>query len=363
MQTFLQVLGITFLVILCLIGLAVVWLAWKAWGLWRQFQLLTKSLGALSAGSVPPFRVKLEKVERPTWADRDQIEYLAGPLRKAGFVDLGIFDVTPSQFRLLALASERDSVYAAIYQHPDSGVHLDLVTAYADGTQCTYSTAKQAGLLDQPEFKTTRSLPESDAGELLARFLAERPQKAMVTATAEAFPQRFEESWAREFDWRIARGGMTEEEIRRAAAQSGGKASEEDVRFIRHQWRQEINAHYHVALQENFLASGNVSAGQWERIRDRVHFIHDDLEWDEMIETCGLGMYNCGPDDEHSEMVSAEADRLAAAFPPREAFARINELLKPEQRFEKLGELAEPVAATVYLAPEYRVPSVYDDEE
>ena len=107
MEAFLQILGIIFLATLCIVGLAILWIVWKVWGLWRQFQTLTRSFGGFSAVAVPPFRVKLEKVDRPTWADRDQIEFLAGPLRKAGFVDLGIFDVTPSPFRLLALASTR----------------------------------------------------------------------------------------------------------------------------------------------------------------------------------------------------------------------------------------------------------------
>jgi hypothetical protein len=98
-------------------------------------------------------------------------------------------------------------------------------------------------------------------------------------------------------------------------------------------------------------------------MRDRVQFVHDNLEWAEVVEMCGLGTDDCADHDQHSEKVSPEADRLAAAFPPRVAFGRINELLKPERRFEKLGELQEPIAADVYLAPEPREPSIYDEGE
>ena len=362
METFLQILGIIFLAFLCVIGLAVLWLVWKVWGWWRQFQVLTKSMGALAAGAVPPFRVKLAKVDRPTWADRDQIEFLAGPLRSAGFIDLGIFDVTPTPIRLLALASCKDNIYAAVYQHPESGVHLDLVTAYQDGTFYTHSTSKQAGLLDQPQFKTTKSLPELGAADLLKRFLVERPQKAMLPATADAFPSLFESFWARDFDWRIARGGVTDEEIQRLAAQDGGSISEENVRLIKLQWRQSINAHYFLELQQTFLAANPVSAQEWEQMRDRVHFVHDNLEWAEVVEMCGLGTDDCADSDQHSEKIRSEADRLAAAFPPRVAFGRINELLKPERRFEKLGELAKPITADVYLSPKLREPSIYDED-
>jgi len=363
METFLQILGIIFLAFLCVIGLVLLWIVWKVWGVWRQFQVLTKSMGGLTAGAVPPFRVKLEKVERPTWADRDEIEFLAGPLRSAGFVDLGLFDVTPSQLRLLALASAKENIYADVYQHPATGVHLDLVTAYEDGTFCTYSTAKQAGLLDQPDFKTIKSLPELGAADLLKQFLAQRPQKAMLPATADAFPALFESFWAREFDWRIARGGVTDEEIQRVARKDGGSISDENVRLIKLQWRQSINAHYYLELKQNFLATSTVSANEWDRMRDRVQFVHDNLEWAEVVQMCGLGTDDCADFDQHSEKIGPEADRLAAAFPPRVAFGRINELLKPERQFEKLGELSAPIAADVYLAPELRELSVYDEDE
>jgi len=248
MDTFLQILGILCLAVLALIGIGVLWLAWKVWGWLRQFQTLTRSMGALAAGPVPPFRVKLERVERPTWADRDRIEYLAAPLREAGFVDLGIYDVVPAQTRLLALASDKNAAYAAIFQSPQTGVHLDLLTAYEDGTYCTYTTALQAGQLDQPPFAATVALPELSAGELLARFLAERPDEPRRPATAEAFAARFADGWARTFDWRIARGGLTEEEIRRLASRDGGSIGEEEVRLVKAQWRQEINAHYRREL-------------------------------------------------------------------------------------------------------------------
>jgi hypothetical protein len=363
METFLQILGIIFLAFLCVIGLVILWIVWKVWGWWRQFQVLTKSMGALAAGAVPPFRVKLTKVDRPTWADRDQIEFLAGPLRKAGFVDLGIFDVTPSLFRLLALASTKDNIYAAVYQHPESGVHLDLVTAYQDGTFCTYSTSKQAGLLDQPQFKTTKSLPEFRAAELLKRFLAERPQQAMLPATAEDFPHLFESFWARDFDWRIARGGVSDAEIRRVAALDGSEISDEAAQMIKLQWRGAIRAFYDEQLQQSYLATGNVSAQEWEKVRDRVRFVHDKLDWDSLMASCGVHPDGCEEtEDPKQRTIQTEAERLAAALPPREAFARINDLLPEDRRAKKVAEVTQPITADVYLSPKLREPSIYDED-
>ena len=191
------------------------------------------------------------------------------------------------------------------------------MTAYEDGTFCTYSTSKQAGLLDVPEFKTVKSLPKLTAADLLRQFLAERPQKARMPATAVGFPALFESFWAREFDWRIARGGLTDEEIRRVATQDGTSISEGDVRMIKLEWRQSINAHFYLELQQNFLASGRYSAGEWERVRDRIHFVHDNLEWEEVVAMCGLGTDDCADDDEHSAKITRRSGpfggRLRAA--------------------------------------------------
>jgi len=358
METFLQILGIVFLVILAIIGLALLWVAWKVWGWWRQFQVLARSMGSLAAGAVPPFRVKLEPVDEPTWADRDQIEYLAGPLRVAGFVDLGLFDVTPSPLRLMALASAEENIYASIYQDPESGVYLDLVTAYEDGTYCTYSTARQAGLLDTPPFKTVKSLPELSAADLLQRFLAERPKQAMLPATANAFPALFESFWARDFDWRIARGGITEDEIRRLQSLGGDRLPDEATQMIKLQWTGAIRAYYDEQLHERFLASGHFSAQEWEKIRHRVRFIYDKLDWDSLLASCGVHPDGCEEDENQQQnpkqrSLQAEAERLAAALPPREAFAQINALLPARKQAKKLTEVAEPIAADVYLMPDW----------
>ena len=67
MATFLQILGVIFLILLAAVGLAVLWMAWKAWGWLRKFKQLTASFAGVSNHLVPPFRVQLEKVARPTW--------------------------------------------------------------------------------------------------------------------------------------------------------------------------------------------------------------------------------------------------------------------------------------------------------
>jgi hypothetical protein len=112
------------------------------------------------------------------------------------------------------------------------------------------------------------------------------------------------------------------------------------------------------------LAPGKVSAQEWEKIRHRVRFIHDKLDWDSLLASCGVHPDGC--EDSKERRTQTEAERLAAALAPREAFARINDLLPEVRRAKKIAEVAEPIAADVYLMPTGPEPSIYDggdDEE
>lgn len=367
METFLQILGVLCLVAIALLLLPVAWLAYKLWQIRRTFRNLMASLGEIDVAAVPPLRVHLRRVGKPDWEDRDRIELLAGPLRAAGFQDVGIFAVEPAPgLEVMALVHPQHEAYAAVYRQeslpgsPQTRVWLDIVSRYADGREVTYSTSEHVSLLDAPPYKQSQPLPGASAAELLERFLRERPPGARRPADAASFVECFESAWARECDWRAERGGLTEEEIRRLGSRDGGEASEEAISRVRMQWQVAINGHYQDQLQDAFLASGKVSAREWERYRDRIVFIHDRLSWDEVVRLASLG-FGVDPDDEEDRGHPRwkEAERLAAGFAPREAFARMNELLDAPARFERIGQMTEPIAADAYLMPEM----AYESEE
>jgi hypothetical protein len=355
MDTLLQILGVLCLIAIAILLVPVAWLAYKLWQIRQAFRHFIAKVGELEGFLVPPMRVKLKGTSDPSWEDADEVEALAAPLRTAGFAEIGAFEIEQwPDVTLLALMHRGNAAYAAVYEHPELGTWLDLVSEYADGRIVTYTTSRKAGQLELPPFKLSRSLPDAEAGELLAAFLDERPRGERLPVDAASFVERFEAAWAREMDWRIARGGVTEDEVRRLAGKDGQQPDVSAIAKIRQQWQYEINAFYQERLQDAFLASGQVSAREWERVRDRTLFIHDQLTWEQVTEIAAMG-FGIDPDDQHDRASSRwqEAERLAAGFAPREAFRRINEQLPASRRYQRLGETSEPIAADVYATPEF----------
>jgi hypothetical protein len=355
MDTLLQILGVLCLIAIALLLVPVTWLAYKLWQIRRAFRHLIAQAGELEGFLVPPMRVKLDRTNDPAWENAGEVEAFAAPLRSAGFKEIGAFEIEPwPGVRLLALMHSGNAAYAAVYEHSGAGTWLDLVSEYADGRVVTYTTSRQAGQLDAPDFKLLKCLPDADAGELLAAFLDERPRGERLPVDAASFAGRFESAWSREMDWRAGRGGATDDECRRLALDDGGQPDPKAIAAIRQRWRLSLNAFYQERLQDAFLASGQVSARDWERVRDRTLFIHDQLTWEQVTEIAAMG-FGIDPDDQRDSASShwQEAERLAAGFPPREAFRRINEQLPVSRRYQKLGETSDPIAADVYATPDF----------
>jgi hypothetical protein len=364
MDLFLKTLGVIFLAILLVIGLVVAYVAWRIWRFFRQLRRMAGSLEQFAAGLVPTARITLQPVAHPDWTDRDRIEEFAGPLRTAGFVDVGMYDVAPTMSRLLVLLHPDHRLYAVVRQQPTHGVALDLLAPLADESVWVYSTDPQRTLLDPPGFVTARAFSQLDAANLLARLLADLPAHPREPVSRAAFPNFFEALWAREFAWRVERGGLTDEEIDRMS--SGGDEILDRSEMLRLQWDGAVREYYQDQLQDSLLATGCFTAQEWEKIRERVRFVHDKLSWEDVLALCDLSpafAAEGADDDSEAERIAREAERIAAAFPPKIAFPRINDLLLPASRFQKITTVDGPLAADVYLAPEVDISAGYYDSD
>lgn len=354
MDLFLKTLGVIFLAILLALGLAAAYVAWRIWRFFRQLRRMAGSLEPLAVGLVPTARITLQPVAHPDWTDLDRIEEFAGPLRAAGFVDVGMYDAVPTMSRLLVLLHPDDRLYAVVRQQPAQAVALDLLAPLADESVWVYSTDPQRTVLDPPEFVTAHSYPHLAAPALLAEFLADLPKRPRQRVSRGAFPKFYESLWAREFAWRVERGGLTDEEIQRLTA--GGGELLDRSESLRLQWDEAVHDYYEDQLQDSLLATGRFTAREWEKIRDRVCFVHDKLSWEDVLAICDLSPAFEEDDEEdesQDERIAREAERIAAAFPPKIAFPRINDLLLPADRFQKIATVDRPLAADVYLAPEF----------
>ena len=101
------------------------------------------------------------------------------------------------------------------------------------------------------------------------------------------------------------------------------------------------------SLREHFTKETVMSAAEWERVRDRIVFVHDQLPRERIGEIvwewAGEGL-----DEEDEDEVSG---RIPDGAAPRAAFEALNATLPSRWRFEKVGVVNQPVEADVYCAP------------
>src|SRR3569623_156003 len=335
--------------VICLL-LLVLWLRWLTRGFRKSIEKMGDLAGQLGQ-AVPPLRIKLRQLGTSQWQRGAEAEALIEPLRLAGFDEIGCFAMEPSEVLLQAFCLKAESVLAIVYEHPQAGVWLDLVTRYRDGSKITYATLRDT-LLDRQENNVIRFHAGIPADELLTQFMAERPQKPMAPVAVDDFPGYFERAYAESMDWIISRGGPTEEEIRRQCEARGEECSPLMVMAVRGAWSAAIDAFYQDQLKERFLADSRVNASRWEQIRDRIVFIHDRIDSDRLQALCEHEFDEDEDDSGLYDTRPASSVMAQGSISAREIFARWNSAARNRRKYEKIGELSVPVAADVYVSPE-----------
>ncbi len=124
----------------------------------------------------------------------------ARPLLARGFQDAGTHRVREMPAILRLLVHPGDALSAAIVEHDQAGLRLDLVSRYRNGTSVTFTTSESSGLDSRPGHSVVTA-PGASPLALLARARSERPAgplRPVATETAAGdFEQGYAESMAR----------------------------------------------------------------------------------------------------------------------------------------------------------------------
>jgi hypothetical protein len=168
-------------------------------------RILLSAVGA-DALALAPDRIHLTRLEAEPWTDPAALGQLAAPLERAGFEDAGIFAVDEMPgLHVRLLAHRRESLYAALYEHPQAGRWADLVARYEDGEEVTFTTSQPTGLDERPGHRSVYA-PGSSTDALLARARTELPRRPLVMVRPDEAPAVFEESYAESTAWRKGKG-------------------------------------------------------------------------------------------------------------------------------------------------------------
>jgi hypothetical protein len=330
---------------------------------------LFTAIEKMSGQGVPPFRITLEKADDIEWKKPKIVSGVATALEGVGYRPIGDYRIDEMPFvHLRALLNSNTNSYAVVTEIMDKLI-LDVASDFTDGEHVTVSTAPETGL-DRPDFsrlvRITADLEKEPAAAVTLhdRLVEEQRGRQTIMATPVAFPNVFSKAHAKEMDWRIARDGLTPEEVRRSCEVTGTEIpSDEAVEMVCQQWRNAISEFCDEQLRDRFLKYvTKMSAAEWEEVRDRLYFVHEHSDRESVIEALALQLEEVDgsadtdddddDDDDTSEVVQARIRPLFAGVPVREAFVTAQDLLPAKQRYRRVASIKTPYAADVYVEPE-----------
>ena len=356
MNTFLQAVGVTALVVIGLVVLAaLVVVGLYLWLTKVKLPQLKASLESLVDGAnTGRPTLTLEPLDDDdALGDRPELRRAADALRATGMERGGTYAVKEMPGAVVVtLADAARAVFATASDVPGFGTNLDVITLYADGRSVVHRTMPPTGV-DRPPAMANVYLPHASPAEVVARHLDERPMGDRRSVEPADVAAVVVEQHEAEQDWRDARGGTTPDEFR-AAARHGKLADPDmdDLDTLAEQSRAQAAGRVEARLRERFRRETTLSADAWERVRDRLVFVFDTQHRAELAQTLAAAAEGDGEGGRDWHDRDQEiSDRLAAG-PLREAFAAENAALPAGRRFERLGTVGEPVPADVYAGPD-----------
>lgn len=370
MKTFLIVVAGMFAALVLFVVVVGVLLRFFLMSKLAKFREAIEQMGQqIAAGAVPPFRLVLKPLPRGVWKTERVAELSAG-LQQQGFAVAGDFQASnfPIDLKIQLLAHPELGMQAAIYEHPQAGVWVDIVTRYSDGRVVCDSSVRDH-LMDSMPQKTIRFHEGADATTVCAAHLAQRPDGPWRKIPLKELPDLFERIYAEELEWRGSRGGPTAEEIGRVSERDGNVATPEIVDAIRSQWQFAFHQHREEMLREGLRDAGGLDAREWDRVSTRLAFIYDGMP----VPVAGESLdsvrdafdtdqedddedYDDDYEQEQARRATELADRVAAVG-TRQAFRELTREWLGRRGYTLYRTVDDPVPADVYLMP------LYDEDE
>lgn len=318
---------------------------------------------ALGAAGVPPFRVSLAPAPAPAWADSVEMERILQGFTAAGYSHCGDFEIPElGGLGLRSFFHRELGSFGILYDHPEVGLFVDLVREHGDGTTTTVTSGPESGM-DRPEYTPSVRLAVDVTGldgvaRLHERLEEESAGREGMPTTPADFPAVFVEAYTQEMDWRIARGGLTAQEIRRAARAAG--QAEPDARAVRQvqaRWRRAIAVFVEEEVRRSWLADSGLGAAEWEELRERIEVVHEYGAAGDRVESLARqkveGDFPADDDRAEQQALQRARDELAPLFAAgvRAGFAEAQRLLPEKRRHRLLASVDAPWPADVYCAP------------
>lgn len=343
--SFLEIVGLACTILFVLLLIVGIIIAWRV----RSFIVgLGDALKNIGIGATPA-TIHLEPAPSPVWQDPAEVAASVDAMRAAGFDHIAIYSVPEMPgVQLQAFCNAPEALYGVVYEHPQAGVWADIVSKYENGDSITASNAPMGGELDHMPGREKIYDKDADIPTLIDKLRAARKPLPTVAHTAQAFVAMFEHAYAEEMEWRDKRGGPTEAEIQRVAAEAGQSASPEEVKAARHAMRAQAAERREERCLAAFLASGQLSEHEKQELAERLFVITDQSNIEPELEAAGQFVR----DDEAERFIADDYLAPHRDKPAREAFRAAVFDMPLRMAYRHLGTVGDPVEGDVWARPQ-----------
>jgi len=174
---------------------------------------LGKQVGATALAQQPD-TIHLEPAPAAAWRDAENARRVTTALQTLGFETAGTFRVPELPgITLELLAHPGESMYAAVYEHPQAGAWFEYFVRCQDGTSVTFTTLAPNGLDDRPDHPLVRAVG-ADPRSLFEKAQERKPRKPLEPARPANVVSVFETGYADAIAWRKEQGISRTEVVR-----------------------------------------------------------------------------------------------------------------------------------------------------
>jgi hypothetical protein len=373
MLAFLKLLLAVFFVLLIVAFVGYQWIKKKIKGWWSG---IVESTRQEMASAVPPFRIQLQRQEsdnpnvlaglfnpQGSKENQERVEELTEQLLALKFTRIGDFYSHEAFLGLRAFQHHDHQIFAIVYDHFAAGVWCDQYRRYDDKTSWTYVN-KADELADRPPWSNAKYFPEATLEEILQALLADSPSTGILGSGADQFVKAFEAHYAKEMNWRITRGGVSEEEIRRVAERDGIEMTDEDVRRVQQPWKEAISDFLSERMLENWKTKSEQPAELFEAQQHRLVGVHKRMTPRKILAAVDDEYYDGAEEDEIESNEEVDEDdpkkwrqdlgmveRACGSGNPVAVFHAFLKKRQKTETFQLLGTVDRPIQGEIWLKP------------
>ena len=353
MLTAAKIVLVIVLILLAVIALGVWWLISKFKGV-----LSAVKDGLENASIHPPCRVNPEPEPNPQWRNPEPIKQFSEEFVANGFTPLGAFTIPEiGGLQLAVFVNEAESLYGVAYDHKKLPPNIDVVCRYEDGTDLTVTNTTYGSALDRPPGSPIIRLEGGGVREVLAAVATHPATSPRIPVKGEEYAARFKAAYAKEMNWRLKRGGVTREEVRRQAGKDDHKFTDEQIDEVYKQQRATYMAELQTGCIAQYLDEQKPAPAEWDEIQHRVFAVPETMTEVEVREALES---NCDLDEEQThrlEQIKLTFGQTALDFMRQVLDGNIGAL-----GLKRLGAVQEPLPAEIFLVEASGEDEHSDDE-